>query len=190
MGLTRKFLKGMGISDEQIDAIIDAHTETVDALKAQRDELKADAEEYAETKKKLEAAEKTIAEAGKDSYKVKYEALKEDFDKYKHEQTQKETHGAKLAAYREMLKACGISEKRIESVLKVSDVDSVELDENGAIKDADKKSESIKAEWADFIPTEPTKGANTATPPTGGSGSADPSKMTFAEYKEWRKKNT
>ena len=50
MGLTRKFLKGMGISDEQIDAIIDAHTETVDALKAQRDELKADAEEYAETK--------------------------------------------------------------------------------------------------------------------------------------------
>ena len=62
MGLTRKFLKGMGISDEQIDAIIDAHTETVDALKAQRDELKANADEYAETKKKLEAAEKTIAE--------------------------------------------------------------------------------------------------------------------------------
>ena len=48
----------MGISDEQIDAIIDAHTETVDALKAQRDELKADAEEYAETKKKLEAVKK------------------------------------------------------------------------------------------------------------------------------------
>lgn len=189
MGLTRKFLKGMGISDEQIDAIIDAHTETVDALKAQRDELKLDAEEYAETKKRLAAAEKTIEEAGKDSYKVKYDALKEDFDKYKHEQAQKETHGAKLAAYREMLKACGISEKRIESVLKVSDVDSVELDENGAIKDADKKSESIKTEWADFISTESTKGANTATPPTGGSGSADPSKMTFAEYKEWRKKN-
>lgn len=33
MALTRKFLKAMGIEDEKIDQIIDAHTETVDGLK-------------------------------------------------------------------------------------------------------------------------------------------------------------
>ena len=33
MALTRKFLKAMGIEDDKIDQIIDAHTETVTALK-------------------------------------------------------------------------------------------------------------------------------------------------------------
>ena len=33
MALTRKMLKAMGIEDEKADEIIDAHAETVDALK-------------------------------------------------------------------------------------------------------------------------------------------------------------
>ena len=35
MALTRKMLKAMGIEEEKIDEIIDAHTETVNALKDQ-----------------------------------------------------------------------------------------------------------------------------------------------------------
>ena len=60
--------------------------------------------------------------------------------------------------------------KRLESVLKVSDVDSVELDDNGAIKGADKLAESIKSEWADFITTTETRGASTSNPPANNSG--------------------
>ena len=41
----------------------------------------------------------------------------------------------------------------------------VELDDKGAIKGADKLSEAIKTEWADFIPTTHTEGAPTSTPP-------------------------
>lgn len=48
MALTRRMLKAMGISDEQVDEIIAAHTETVDALKEQRDAYKADAEKLAD----------------------------------------------------------------------------------------------------------------------------------------------
>lgn len=165
MALTRKLLKGMGISDEQVDTIIEAHTETVDALKEQITEYKAGAEKLAEVEKKLDEANKTIEANGKDSYKVKYDAVKEDFEKYKAEISAKETHGAKLAAYRDILKACGVSEKRIDSILKVSDVDGVELDEGGKIKDGDALTSAIKSEWADFIVTEQTKGAKTATPP-------------------------
>ena len=36
MAFTRKMLKAMNIEDEKIDQIIDAHSETVDALKADR----------------------------------------------------------------------------------------------------------------------------------------------------------
>ena len=32
MSITRKLLKGMGLTDEQVDTIIEAHTETVDGL--------------------------------------------------------------------------------------------------------------------------------------------------------------
>ena len=48
MALTRKMLKAMGIEDEKIDQIIEAHSETVDALKEQRDQYKADAEKLPE----------------------------------------------------------------------------------------------------------------------------------------------
>ena len=51
MGLTRKLLKGMGISDEQIDTIIEAHAETVDALKEQITVYKADADKLAEVER-------------------------------------------------------------------------------------------------------------------------------------------
>lgn len=171
MSLKRSMLKAMGIEDEKIEQIMEAHIETVDALKEQRDAYKADAEKLADVQKQLDKANKDLEASGKDTYKVKYEAIKEAFDSFKKEQAAKETHSAKESAYRELLKAAGISEKRIAAILKVSDIDSVELDENGAIKDANKLTESIKAEWADFIPTTTTRGAQTATPPANtGSG--------------------
>lgn len=181
MALTRRMLKAMGISDEQVDEIIAAHTETVDALKEQRDAYKADAEKLADVQKQLDKATADLEAAGKDAYKVKYEALKEEYEGYKTEQTQKESHAAKEKAYRDLLKQAGVSEKRLESVLKVSDVDSVELDEKGGIKGAGKLAESIKSEWADFITTTETRGASTSNPPANNNGGA----MTKADiYKK------
>ena len=168
MALTRRLLKGMGLTDEQMDTIIEAHTDTVDGLKADLAKYKTDAEALPEVQKQLEKAQADLEAGKKDSYKVKYEALKEEFEGYKTEQTKKESHAAKEKAYRALLQEAGVSEKRLESVLKVSDVDSVELDEKGAIKGADKLTESIKSEWADFITTTETRGANTSNPPANG----------------------
>ncbi len=172
MSLTRKMLKTMGIEDEKIDQIIEAHTETVDGLKADVERYKADAKALPDIQKQLEQAQADLEAGKKDSWKVKYDAIKEEFDGYKKEQAKKESHAAKEKAYRDLLKSSGISEKRIESVLRVSDVDSVELDDKGAIKDADKLTESVKSEWSDFIVTTTTKGADTANPPTNTGGSA------------------
>ena len=181
MALTRRMLKAMGISDEQVDEIIAAHTETVDALKEQRDAYKADAEALPEVQKQLEKAQADLEAGKKDSWKVKYEAIKEEFEGYKTEQTKKENHAAKEKAYRALLQEAGVSEKRLESVLRVSDVDSVELDDKGTIKGADKLAESIKSEWADFITTTQTRGASTSNPPANNNGGA----MTKADiYKK------
>lgn len=187
MSLTRKMLKAMGIEDEKIDQIIDAHTETVDALKEQRDQYKADAEKLPEVQKQLDTANAQLESANKDSWKVKYDALKEDFDAYKADQTAKEAHGAKEAAYRELLKAAGISDKRIAAVLKVSDVDSVEIGEDGKIKDSEKLTESIKTEWADFIQTTTPTGPNTPNPPANNPNDKNPGEMSMEEYIKFRK---
>ena len=181
MALTRRALKAMGIEDEKIDEIITMHTETVDGLKADVAKYKADSEALPEVQRQLEKAQNDLEAGKKDGWKVKYEAIKEEFEGYKSEQTKKETRASKEKAYRELLKQAGVSEKRLDAVLRVSDVDGVELDEKGAVKDADKLVEGIKSEWADFITTTSTKGADTANPPTSSGGNA----MTKADiYKK------
>lgn len=180
MALTRKFLKAMGIEDEKIDQIIDAHGETVDALKEQINQYKESAEELPATKTALEEAKKQLDDAGKDPYKVKYEAIKEDFEKYKADATARQTHAAKESAYRDALKKAGVAEKRIESILRVTDVDGIKINTDGKIEDADALAETIKAEWADFIPTSTTTGANVPTPQGGNAPDYD--NMSDEEY--------
>ena len=178
MALTRKMLKAMGIEDEKIDQIIEAHSETVEGLKGQLDTVTSSAkkanDEAMSLQKELEEAKNLALEKeGKNPWKVKFEALKEEFEGYKTEEQKKATKAAKESAYKALLKESGIAEKRIAAVCKVSDIEGIELGEDGKIKDADKLRESIKNEWADFITTEGTKGAETATPPQNTGGSND-----------------
>lgn len=188
MALTRKFLKAMGIEDEKIDQIIEAHTDTVDGLKADIDLYKADAKALPDIQKKLEQARADLEAGKKDSYKAKYDLLKEEFESYKNEQNQKETKAAKETAYRALLKEVGISEKRLDAVMKVSDMSTVELDDKGAIKGADKLRNSVKTEWSDFISTTATKGADIANPPSNNPNrtytTADIRRMSAAEINQ------
>ena len=181
MALTRRALKAMGIDEEKIDEIISMHTETVEGLKADLAKYKADAEALPAVQKQLEKAQADLEAGKKDSWKVKYDAVKEELEGVRAEQAKKETHAAKEKACRAILQKAGISEKRIDSVLRVYDVDSVELDDKGGIKDADTLEKNIREEWADFIPTTTIRGADTATPPASTHGAA----MTKADiYKK------
>lgn len=168
MALTRKFLSALGIEQDKIDEIITAHTETVDALKHERDTYKADAEKLPGVQAELDGLKANAAkDGGKDPWKVKYDALKEEFTDFKKDIEAKETTAKKSDALRALLKEVGIREKRIDAVLRVSDLDSIELDENGAIVDAGKLKKSIAEEWEDFIDTTEQKGVQTVNPPTG-----------------------
>lgn len=170
MALTRKFLKALEIDGDKAEQIIEAHAETVDGLKESLAAAQADAEKLPDLQRQLEAAQADLEATKKDSYKVKYEGVKEEFETYKAEQAKRETRTAKETAYRALLKEAGVSDKRIESVLKVSDVDGVELDESGHIKDADSRREAIKQEWSDFIVTTEVHGAVTPQPPMNTDG--------------------
>ena len=105
-----------------------------------------------------------------EKWKTKYDGLKDDFEAYKKDISAKETKATRENAYKELLKTAGISDKRLASVLKVSDVESLEMGEDGKFKDSDKLIEGIKNEWADFITKEEVHGARTSTPPNNNGG--------------------
>ena len=182
MSLTRKMLKAMNIEEEKIDQIIDAHSETVDALKADRDTYKEDAAKLAAVQKELDA----LKAKGDDGYKAKYEAEKAAHDALKADIAAKETKKAKTDAYRELLKGANIDEKRIATILRAEapTIDKIELDADGKIKNAEQYTESIKSDWADFIVTQSAKGANTATPPANGGTATTKTKEDILKIKD------
>ena len=180
MALTRKSLKAFGLTEEQVDSIIEMHTETVDGLKADISRYKADAEKLPIVQKELD----DLKDAKDGGYKEKYEKEHKAFEDFKTEQTAKETRAAKEKAYRELLVSAGISEKRVDTVLKVSDLEKVEL-EDGKIKGADELVKTIKTEWADFIVNTRTKGAEVHNPPANNtSGKGDKSRADILSIRD------
>ena len=183
MSLTRRFLASKGIEADVIEEIITAHTDTVNALKDKLDEAdkyKAKADKYEETKKELDDLRADVA---KNSDKD-YDALKKEFDDYKADVANKETRTAKEAAYKEVLKDAGIPEKHFAKILKYSDVDGVELDEKGKIKDSKELLKSIKDEWGDHVETQGKQGTNTPNPPSGAGGGSGRTKEDIMKIKD------
>lgn len=181
MSITRKMLKGMGLTEDQQDTILEAHTETVNEIKAERDRLKSDAEKLPTVQKELD----DLKAAGDGGYKEKYEAEHKAFETYKKAVDTEKTTAAKEKAVEAVLKKIGVSEKRLQSVAKLAKadglLDALELDENGAVKEADKLEKSLKDGYSEYITTTSTKGANTPTPPANSGGA----KLTMADiYKK------
>ena len=175
-------LKAMNIEEEKIDQIIDAHSETVDALKADRDAYKEDAAKLAAVQKELDE----LKAKGDDGYKAKYEAEKAAHDALKADIAAKETKQAKTEAYRELLKGANIDEKRIATILRAEapTIDKIELDADGKIKNAEQYTQSIKSDWADFIVTQSAKGTSTATPPANGGTATTKTKEDILKIKD------
>ena len=162
MALTRSMLKGMGLTEEQVSAIIDAHTETVDGLKDSLKAAKADADKLKAVQKELDDLKSTNG----DDYKAKYEKEHSDFDEYKKTVANEKATAEKRSLYRELLRECGVDAKRIDSVMKVADIEAAKV-KDGKIENVEDLTKSIKSEWADFIATDSTRGANVQTPPQG-----------------------
>ena len=185
----REILSKAGVDSdhmqEALNEILDGNIASIDAVKEERDRYKADADKVSALQKELDEFKNN---EGKSPYKVKYEALKEEmaalqkqFDDYKSDVTAKETKSKKADAYRKLLKETGVSEKRLDAILKVTDIDTIEFDKDDNLKDKDKLVEDIKAEWSDFIVKESTQGVVTSNPPQNNGGK----KMTRADiYKK------
>ena len=160
MALTREMLKGMGLSEEQVSAIIGEHVNIKSGLEEKIKQYKADAEQLPEVKKELEDLKKSGGD-----WETKYNKEHEEFEKYKADvAAQEEINKAKIA-YTSLLKESGIGDKFIGSILRVTDFSNMKLDAEGKLKNADKITETIKSDYSGFIVSTETHGAGAETPP-------------------------
>lgn len=157
----------MGLEADKVSTIIEAHAETVDGLKEQIAQYKADAESAKTLQAELDKANKDLEtfKAGGNEWQSKYEAVNKEFEDFKTAQADKDLKASKEKAYRQLLVKAGVSEKRLDSIMRLTDVKDLELNDEGAFSNADELTESIKTEWADFISSPTVIGARVTTPP-------------------------
>lgn len=178
MALTRKLLKGMGLTEEQVDTIIEAHTDTVDGLKADLNKYKGDAEKLPDVQRELN----DLKAKGDDGWKDKHDKVKKEFDDYKNQQTTKETKAAKEKAVRAYFESKKIEGTNLNLAMRSSaaEIDSLEL-EGENIKDTKTLDDLIAGDLAGLVTNTTVQGAKTVTPPVN-NGNA---KLTKADiYKK------
>ena len=162
MALTRKMLTAMGIESDKIDQIIESHTESTEGLKKQAEELREQASKVPSLEKEIE--ELKAAQPTED-WEKKYGELKSEYDDYKSKVANEQAEQEKARLYRSMLREAGVDEKRLDSIMKVTDLSGIGV-ENGAISDSENVMKAIADEWGDFIAHTSTQGARVEEPPS------------------------
>lgn len=159
---SRSFLKSIGLTDEQVTAVMDEHVSVTDALKQQRDAFKADAEKVPALNQQIAALE---AEKG---YKKKYEDEHTAHEALKQKIVDDEAAAKVKAAYRQLLVDEKVSDKHLDTVLQFTDFSGMKLDKDGKLENEKELREAGRQKWGDFIVTTSERGAHVSTPPTGG----------------------
>lgn len=167
MALTRKLLKGMGLTDEQVDTIIEAHTDTVDGLKADVSKYKTDAEKLSGVQKQLD----DLKAAGDGGYKEKYEKEHKAFESYKTDITAKESKAAKEKAVRAYFESKNITGANLDLAMRGCGEEMAALELDGdKIKDTKSLDALIEGTYKGLVSTTQTQGANPANPPANNTG--------------------
>ena len=187
MALTRKSLKAMGLTDEQVDSIIEMHSETVDGLKEQVKTYKADAEKLPNVQKELD----DLKAAGDGGFKEKFEKEHSDFENFKKTIQEKETKAAKESAAKAFFESKGITGNSLEIAMRGSSAEIAALELDGEkIKDSSALDALVNGTFKALVSTTTTKGANIPNPPVTTPNKAysadDIRKMSPAEInKNW-----
>ena len=169
MALTRKMLKAMGIEDEKIDQIIEAHSETVDGLKDKLRKAEEDAEDLKDVQKELDDLKKKTD--GSKDWEKKFNDERKAFEDFKKEIAGKETAAAKEKAVRAYFEGKGIKGDNLEIAIRGAkdEIAGLELD-GEKIKDAKSLDDLVAGTYKGLVVKTQTGGAGTGTPPGNNGG--------------------
>lgn len=177
----REILSAAGVSTENMETavskIIDGHVTSINALREDINTLKENVAAYKADAEKLPAVQKELDELkGGEDWHQKYEKEHSDFKAYKDQIAAKTAEEQKTNLYIEqVLKPAGVDDKRIKSIMRLTDLSKVVV-KDGKIDGVDDLISGAKSEWSDFIPVESTKHTDPSTPPGNPGGSDKPSR--------------
>lgn len=170
MSLSREFLEAMGLTKEQVSAIVKGNSDSLSGLTTENKNLRDENARLKEIEKEFNNLK--AANSGKEDLQKSYDALKAEYEQYKSDITAKETRAAKetaLKAYFEKNNIVGKNQAIAMRGIK-SELDGIELDEKGNIKDTASLDELVKGDYAGLVSTTKTEGANIADPPANIGG--------------------
>ena len=175
MALTRKFLAALGIEDEKVEQIIQAHTDTITALKDERDTYKGDAEQLPVVTKERDDLQKEF-----DDFKAKApEAAKvqAEFDAYKLEVENEKATAKVRAALRKALIDDDVNPDVVDWIVDEYDLSTIEMDGDN-LKDREAAVKPAKDAHAKWFGKQTQDGVPPVNPPKGNG------KMSKEEYQK------
>ena len=187
MALTRKSLKAMGLTDEQVDSIVEMHTETVDGLKDRLKTAEDKANKLDDVQKELDGLK---ANSG-DDWKTKYEKEHTDFESYKKGITEKETKAAKEKAVKAYFEGKNITGANLDIAMRGcrDEIGAIELD-GDKIKDTAALDALVSGTFAGLVVTKSVHGAQTANPPANNGGKNYKTKEEILAIKDRAERQT
>lgn len=155
---------GEACTDEIENKLVALHRSVTDPLKDELAEAKASADKLPDVQKELDKLKQDTA--NQTEYEKKYNEEHAKLEKLEAQVARDNDHRTKSGLYKKLLTSAGVSDKRHDTILKVTDLDKLSV-KDGKLENEDKLLESIKSEWADFVVTSEEKHQDPETPPSG-----------------------
>lgn len=174
MSLTRSMLKEMALTDDQVEQIILAHLETVDALKAEITAAQEDRALLTEQLAELAAQQQDAA------------SIQAEFDRYKAQMQAQLSAEEIQRILRDALIKAGANEKAVMLLSREIDPEAAQID-GGKLTNAEELIAPIREKYAAFFATPVSRPVPTIQPPATLHGSLtrqDVARMTTEEINQ------
>ena len=135
MSLSRSFLKSLGLNDDQISAVIDAHSETVTSLQGKYSDLETRYNAVKASADKLPNVQKELDELKKSDFKSLYESEQRAHKALKESVSREQARAAKEKAARAYYEGKNIKGNNLAIAMRGTDLDQLQLDDSGKLAD-------------------------------------------------------
>lgn len=144
--LTRKFLEALGVSENAITAIVEAHSDAMQEVISQRDEAQKIADSVPDLEKQL----KTYKDG---NFEVKYNNEKAAHDALKNQIATEKAKSAKEAALKAYYEGKNIKGGNLTIAMRGTDLSKIEVDDEGKLKDTKDLDALVEGDYKTLVDT-------------------------------------
>ena len=157
----KKILKSYNVDEGIIEELKESITKEIGTDFIPKTQYQKKVQAIDELREKVDDLEAKANIENTDEYKTKYETLQTEYEGFKQNLEDEKVKGSKTSAIKKHLEGLSVDPKMIKLLVKEFDLEKVEVQEDGNIKDWEVLSETVK----DYIPVTQTQGNGALKPP-------------------------